>query len=231
MTYFVYIYYCDDTPFYVGMGKNKRDRSHLSQVCKGKILKNTHLQNTIKKMLSEKQEPTIIRVQENLSEQIAKALEIELIAKYGRSDLGLGPLTNMTNGGDGYVGWSEEARARMSAQRKGKTNVRDREGNVFAAAVDDPRLLSGEWVGHNAGKKTATGSMKGLVMAKTADGQILRVPKADTRFQTGELVGINRGKIISAEVRVKMSAALKGIPRPKPPGFSETMRRVALARR
>lgn len=230
MSYYVYIYYRQDVPFYVGMGKNLRDRSHLSQVKKGKGLKNPHLENTIKKMLREDQLPHIVRVAGGLTEEDAKRLEVKLIAEHGRADLGKGPLTNMTDGGDGYVGWSPEARARLSAKKKGKTNVRDSKGNIFAVAVDDPRLLSGELVGQNRGKKTATGSMKGLVQARLLDGTSVRVPKTDPRFQTGELAGINRGRKASLATLEKMSASMKGKPQLKPAGFSETMRRVALKR-
>lgn len=48
--------------------------------------------------------------------------EKELIEYYGRKDLGLGPLVNMTEGGNGSVGRmvSEESRKRMSNIIKGK---------------------------------------------------------------------------------------------------------------
>lgn len=55
----------------------------------------------------------------------AKELEIMLIKFYGRRDLGLGPLVNLTDGGDGAVGYVHtlEARAKLSASSRGNTNM------------------------------------------------------------------------------------------------------------
>ena len=56
-----------------------------------------------------------------------KACEIEqlLIRLYGRKDLGLGQLVNMTNGGDGRFGAviSEITKKKMSDSRKGKSSI------------------------------------------------------------------------------------------------------------
>ena len=63
----------------------------------------------------------------------AAAREIELIALYGRRDLGRGPLTNLTNGGEyGAPGstfnvgrkHSAETRAKLSEKLKGNTRRR-----------------------------------------------------------------------------------------------------------
>lgn len=49
------------------------------------------------------------------TEQEVNAKEIEFIALYGRKDLGLGSLVNMTNGGDGSLGvkFSEDTRIKL----------------------------------------------------------------------------------------------------------------------
>jgi hypothetical protein len=67
-----------------------------------------------------------VRVAEGLAEDEAHALEIELIAKYGRADLGKGPLLNLTNGGPGSEGLKHttDAQARMSAAAKRPRGVR-----------------------------------------------------------------------------------------------------------
>lgn len=51
-----------------------------------------------------------------------KEKEIEFIALYGRSDIGVGPLCNKTNGGDGCLGLihSDEAKLKMSIPNRGK---------------------------------------------------------------------------------------------------------------
>ena len=58
----------------------------------------------------------IVIIKDNLTEQEAKDLEIKLIAKHGRIDLGEGYLINKTDGGEGTNGYivSEETRKKMS---------------------------------------------------------------------------------------------------------------------
>ncbi|CAB4125199.1 Nuclease associated modular domain 3 [uncultured Caudovirales phage] len=103
--YYVYQYLRkDNTPYYIGKGKGNRAWSKQ---------RNIHLPADISR---------IELVKEQLTEIDAHNLEILLIAKYGRKDLGTGILYNRTDGGDGTSGaiLSEETRAKMSAARKGK---------------------------------------------------------------------------------------------------------------
>lgn len=84
--YYVYQYLrTDGSPYYIGKGCrkrawDKRRRYYPGDASRVKILK------------------------ENLTEQEAWDLEIELIAKYGRKDLGTGILYNQTDGGEGSSG-------------------------------------------------------------------------------------------------------------------------------
>lgn len=61
-------------------------------------------------------------IEDNLTEQEAFEREIFYIKKIGRRDIGLGPLVNMTDGGEGNSGliFSEEHRRKMSETRKGR---------------------------------------------------------------------------------------------------------------
>jgi len=54
------------------------------------------------------------------SEDAALKLEVKLIAKYGRLDLGKGTLYNLTNGGDGVVGASKAQRAAISIRQRAR---------------------------------------------------------------------------------------------------------------
>ena len=56
---------------------------------------------TIIEILEAGLEPIIVKILEDVTEREALDKEIEEIAYYGRFDKGLGPLTNMTDGGDG----------------------------------------------------------------------------------------------------------------------------------
>lgn len=82
-------------PFYVGKGTGLRMYSHLCD--KHRSFKT----NKIKSITKSKLDPIILKYKENLTEEEAYNLEIELIKKIGRSNLNEGPLTNLTPGGDG----------------------------------------------------------------------------------------------------------------------------------
>ena len=92
--YYVYQWLREDgTPYYVGKGKDGRAWR------KGSPPKSR-----------------VVIVEDNLSERHALALEVELIAKHGRKDLGTGILRNLTNGGEGVSGLiqTEEDRRKKS---------------------------------------------------------------------------------------------------------------------
>jgi len=86
-------------PFYVGKGKNNRAYDHLYE--------NKHYNNfkfgKIKKIVNSNLELKIVFVYKNLSDDEAQEKEIEVIKKIGRWPIG--PLTNLTNGGDGSSGY------------------------------------------------------------------------------------------------------------------------------
>jgi hypothetical protein len=59
-------------------------------------------------------------IAENLIREDALELERFLIQLYGRKDLGLGPLVNMTDGGDSDLNISEETKIKISNALKGR---------------------------------------------------------------------------------------------------------------
>ena len=82
--YYTYAYLREDgTPYYIGKGIGKRAWSKRH---------NVHLPTDRSR---------IQIIQDGLTNDEAKVLEIDLIAKYGRKDLGTGILRNQTDGGDG----------------------------------------------------------------------------------------------------------------------------------
>lgn len=83
--YYVYLYLreSDGTPYYIGKGKGKRYKKNHRHI---NIPPN---------------EDNIVFVKKNMTNEEACLLEIELISKYGRKDLGTGNLLNQTCGGDG----------------------------------------------------------------------------------------------------------------------------------
>ena len=112
----VYIYYNplkQDQAFYIGeTGTEKRWKYHLEEAKKfirqkksqkwiQRNADNPVKTRTIMKILRAGLEPKIKKVMEGVDEKTSKAEEIRLIAHHGRADKGLGPLTNLTDGGDG----------------------------------------------------------------------------------------------------------------------------------
>jgi hypothetical protein len=71
-----------------------------------------------------KDKKNIVFISENLSEEAAFALEMELIAKYGRVDVGTGILRNRTDGGEGTVGakHNESTKMLLSAINSGENH-------------------------------------------------------------------------------------------------------------
>jgi hypothetical protein len=117
---YVYIYYdprkSPIEPIYIGKGKGKRISFHKNRA------KNPILKRKLEKIKDLGLEPIVEKFIDNISDEEALKLEIELISKYGRIDLKTGPLCNLTEGGDGTSGRiaSEETKKLWSEQRKGK---------------------------------------------------------------------------------------------------------------
>lgn len=121
-------------PFYTGKGVESRPSTHLKEVQRGAEVKNKHRANTIKLILRNGLTP-IIHVERHFdNEQEAYTFERQVIAKYGRADLGLGPLTNQTEGGEGPLGriFTDSYRKKLSVAGKRAHAEGKMEANVKA---------------------------------------------------------------------------------------------------
>lgn len=147
----------DNEVFYIGIGNNIRPhiKSGRSSFWKNEINKHDY----IIKILSD-----------NLEWSEAQQAEIELIKLYGRRDLGLGPLVNLTDGGDGAPGYvpTQEHKDKISKSCKGK-NV----GNKNGMFGKNQFLYKDS---HNAKKviNTETGEVYKTVSAVL---KIIKIPK------------------------------------------------------
>lgn len=102
-------------PFYVGKGKGRRAKSHLT-------MKSQHYKNNIiKKLLSLGLEPIVLKIEENLTEQIALDLEDKIIREIGTispiEGVKSGPLTNLKLDGPIQI-YSDDAKQKMSDAAK-----------------------------------------------------------------------------------------------------------------
>jgi len=96
--------------FYIGISKETNYNRAYS-----KKFRNNHWH-----YLTEKYEYKVEILFDNLTIEEAIKKEQELIKFYGRRDLGLGQLVNMTDAGDGQINMSEETKQKLSNYNKGK---------------------------------------------------------------------------------------------------------------
>jgi len=107
----------DHEPFYVGKGKGDRFKVHLYE----SVIKKSKIRYyKIKKIRESGVEPIIIKLYENLKENISFNLEKLTIKKIGRKDLKLGSLINLSDGGEGESGviFTDKHKKNISASLK-----------------------------------------------------------------------------------------------------------------
>lgn len=97
--------------FYVGIGSSK-NRAY-----------SPNGRNRFWKKIKEKYGYEVKIIKDNISWEEAQELEIFIIDFYGRRDLGLGTLCNLTDGGEGQLNPSKEVRNKMSLAKKGVEGI------------------------------------------------------------------------------------------------------------
>lgn len=183
--YYVYQYVREDgTPYYIGKGKGRRAYAkHNVNLPKNK--------------------ERIILLQRNLTEEQSHNLEKELIAKYGRKDVGTGILHNKTDGGEGMSGWepTDETKRKISESKigsvpwnKGKIGVYSEE---TIAKMGNARKGKTPW---NKGNKTP----KKPYVPKQKE------PRVFTDEHRAKLSAARKGKHLSEEYKKNMSLSRIG---------------------
>lgn len=115
--FYTYIYYDpsrNNEPIYVGKGTKSRAWLHIKR-------KNKHPFVQRLQFMKKNGIIPIIGIYAGLDEEFAHLLEMELIAKFGRKDLGKGPLLNLTDGGEGTTNVSLDIRNHLSEIKRGVT--------------------------------------------------------------------------------------------------------------
>jgi group I intron endonuclease len=110
---YMHIKETEGTPFYIGKGSKERAYSK-------------HRRSEFWKSIVNKYGFDVIIIEDNLYEKDAFNLESYWIKRIGRRDLGLGPLVNFSDGGEGPSGatWkhSEETKIKLSKSKLGELN-------------------------------------------------------------------------------------------------------------
>jgi len=149
----------DYEPFYAGKGQGRRSDRHVPHALKtGADTKgNRHKTNKIRKIVREGYEVLVKRTRKCTNEEASHELERQLIASIGRKDLKLGPLTNLTDGGEGTVNVALDVRRRIGRKNKAHhANMSDVEKEAFRELV---RFNTGQvWAGLSPEKRAERSS-------------------------------------------------------------------------
>ena len=200
--YYVYAYIrkSDNTPYYIGKGKDRRayDKHKGISVPKDKS--------------------KIVFLETNLSNVGALALERRYIRWYGRKDIGTGILLNRTDGGEGATGISEETRAKLSAANKGRKHSEEtrsklsvaNKGKKFSEETCSKLRLSKQHISEETRAKLSAVNKGRKHSEETIQSRIGRKQSDETR---AKISAAKKGKKLvarSEETRAKISSANKG---------------------
>lgn len=196
--YYVYtLFDWRGVPFYIGKGKGNRWLEHEKSSSPDNWLKNEIIEQTWIML----EEIPKIMVRENIPESEAIKTEITLIKAIGRIDRKAGPLTNMTDGGDGHSNPSEESRKKVSEALK-----------HYVRTPAHKLALSKAMTGRKqteAAKQKLSAYFKGRPNPKNSTALKGRPHSPEWNAKVGR-----PGKIISVEQRKKISEYFKGRPNP-----------------
>lgn len=166
--------------FYIGIGKSEK-RAYA-----------THDRSNLWKKVVNKSNYEVEILKRDLEWEDACDLEKALISWYGRKNLGLGPLVNLTDGGDGTLNHvvSDETRKKRSLSLKGRKRTEETKNKMRGKKSEEHRKNISE------SRKGKPSNTKGK---KQSDEHIEKRATA------------KRGKKLSEEHRKKLSDAHKGI--------------------
>lgn len=207
--FYTYIYYDPSRshePLYVGKGNTNRAWDHLTSKSK----KPHPFIHRLRFMKRNNIVP-IIGMYSGLDEELALFLEEELISKFGRKDLGHGPLLNLTNGGEGMSGniRSPETRKKISIANIGKDRTHTQKSKDKISATKSGVKDSDETKIKKSIANTGIFNNK----AKLTEQQVIEI------FRSDESLGIlavrydiSKPQIYSIKNRIYWKSVTKDLP-------------------
>jgi len=222
--FYVYVYRDprptkNNQPVYVGKGTGDRDLSHWSRGSHNKPF-----QDFIAHLKARGLVAVCERVFETESEEEAFAKEIELIALYGRRNLGTGTLFNLTDGGEGASGAvrSDEEREVLRVDSLDKWQRPEYRAKVVAAqkavqSTPEARALKSEnstagWEDPEVRRKRSEGIAKARAAAesKAKTSAQAKAQWSDPEYAAQQAAN-NKEIANRAEVKAAKSAATKAM--------------------
>jgi len=201
--FYIYVLFRETgAPFYVGKGHGDRWRYHDYAYGRDR---NLHKLNIIRQMKAAGHEIPKIKLHEGLTEDVAYTYESALISAIGRADKGLGPLTNLSDGGEGATGLTPEQLERLAASQRGKKLSPEHIARIRAA---------------NTGRKLTPEAIKKLTAARhaapfspetRAKMSVVHRGKKQPPAAIAKTAAANRGRKRSPETRAKMVEAAANI--------------------
>lgn len=185
--------------FYIGIGKTTKFKRAYS-----KSNRNNHWKNKISKYPN--YEVQVLK--QGLTKSEADEIEIILISWYGREDLGLGTLVNMTNGGDGTNGLSEESRLIKSSKMLGNKNPSYNVRNFGAANpnygnrwnLEQKRQASERLKGKYTGENSPSWGKVASEYTRNKISENANKPCSCEHYNSNEVINLQTG-IISCSAR------------------------------
>ena len=181
--------------FYVGIGSDKNYKRAYN-----KINRNNWWKNITSKTLYQ-----VEIIQDKISIEDAKELEIFLISLYGRKDLGKGKLVNMASGGESSYGSvrSEETKVKYKESKLGDKNpMFGKTGNMSPRFGKKFTKLSTNQIRESLGTQTKGGNNPNARLVLNLEtgifydyiGAAAEAHNINRSTLTGQLNGTNRNK-------------------------------------
>ncbi len=195
--YYVYklINSLDNQPFYVGKGSGSRMYQHAREATRDSYPNKRSVHSKIINILNNGGK-VLYEKDVCSSEQEAFEEEKRLIALYGRRDLGVGPLRNLTDGGEGTANTNPESIARRAAKHLGAKRSEVAKENMRQAQYKIKQDLKEQFNGKACSPETAekmSKARKGKPWSENAREVKRNKPTAKPilvyKKDTGELVG------------------------------------------
>jgi len=220
----------DFEPFYVGKGNGDRCKAHIRLYGENKFK-----DNKIKKILSLGLNLISLKIYENLSEKESFDNELNLINIIGRSNLKLGPLTNLTNGGEGVSGavyspeiklkkslavslanrdrkWTDEAKLKVAESNKGRKHTDETRLKISKANKGKKRTdeCNKKQSLSRIGKKINISDDGRKRISETHKGNTHSLGKKASDATKLKLSKAGKGRKHTDETKLKISKANKG---------------------